>query len=587
MSRPRWVFRTFDESLVSSIESAAGVPPVVARIFASRQITNPSQIQSFLDCSLGNLRHPGELHDMAAAVELIVEAVRSQDRICIFGDYDCDGMTGTAILYRCLELMNANVKYHIPNRLSDGYGLNNSAIDRLHRDGVAVIVTVDCGIGSRSQIEYANSLGMRVIVTDHHTMPAALPAAAAIVHPQHPQGTYPFAGLCGAAVAFKLAWNLCQEYSQCEKVPSRFKSFLMSALGLAAIGTVADVVPLLDENRIIVKHGLQTLRHAPYPGLRELMRLTGLQGQPQLSAGHLAFKIGPRLNAAGRLGQAPLAVELLTTDNEKRASDLAEYLHQLNDSRDSLERSVLKAARQQIKDQNLESDAALVLAGRGWHAGVIGIVAGRIAEKFSRPTLVISLDETKIRPGMGSGRSVPGVNLYRAIEQCRDLLVSFGGHAAAVGLRIREEQVEHFREELCRVISEQYAPHELEPVLHIDAEVPLAQLTVETLKQLQLLEPFGQDNQAPLLVASEVEFDGEPKRMGKGELHFSGRIKQHGIALRCVAFGKGDWVEELHQKPGPYDFAFKPQLNEFNGRRSVEVELIDWRQSHAAPVIDA
>ncbi len=580
MDRTKWIYRTHDGEILRQLERDTGISPVVAQILAARGI-DPKSVPLFLEAPLTALRPPEELHDVAAAACLIVKFIKDQKKICVFGDYDADGMTGTAILLRCFGLLGANAIYYVPNRLSDGYGLNCEAIDQLHHDGVALLVSVDCGISSVRQVAHAKSLGISVVITDHHSMSNELPPADAIVHPQHPANPYSFTGLSGAGVAFKLAWAVCQQYSGTDRVSARLKSFLMSAVGLAAIGTIADVVPLLDENRVLVKHGLVNLIQHSVPGVQQLLKLTQLDRKQSLDTDDIGFSLAPRLNAAGRLGQARLGVELLTVDQEQRATDLAEYIHHLNDSRESLERGILKAARQQIKDERLEHEPALVLAGRGWHAGVIGIVAGRIAEQFRRPTVIISLDTMKAKPGMGSARSALGVDLFQTIGRCSDLLVSFGGHPAAAGLRINEANIDSFRDEFCRIVSEEYSITEREHELHIDAEVPLSYLTMSTLNQLQQLAPFGQSNPRPLLAANEVEFD-DLRRMGKTDLHFAAKIIQHGVKLRCVAFGRGDWVEELKQQSGPFDIVFLPVINEFNGRRSVEMQLIGWRKSDGA-----
>ena len=583
MDRIKWVFREHDPDRVRELEQVANVPSVVAQILAARNSIELDQVASFLQAPLNDLRPPDQLHDVPGAAKLIASFVRQKKTIGIFGDYDADGMTGTAILFRCLKAIGGDVKYFVPNRLTDGYGLNHRGIDQFHQDGVELMISVDCGIASLDEVVYAKSLGLSVVVTDHHTMKERLPEADAVVHPQHPDKPYPFAGLCGAGVAFKLAWAICQEHCGDQRVPPELKSFLMAAVGLAAIGTIADVVPLLDENRVIVKNGLNNLTSFPVPGIQQLIRLTGNDRKKALDTDDIGFSIGPRLNASGRLGQAQLGVELLTTDQAKRSQDLAEYIHNLNDSRESLERGILKAARQQIKDEHLDEEPALVLAGRGWHPGVIGIVAGRIAEKYHRPTVVIALDQMKTKPGMGSARTALGLDLYSAIEKCSDLLESFGGHPAAAGLKINEENLDQFRDELCRVIAEDHSISEIEPELLIDCEVPLSHLTMTTMNQFQQLAPFGQDHPRPLLAATQVEFKN-PARMGKGDLHFKTQVTQYGINLRAVAFGKGDWLEEIQQNPGPYDVAFRPVINEFNGFRSVEMHLVDWKVSELAAI---
>jgi single-stranded-DNA-specific exonuclease len=379
-------------------------------------------------------------------------------------------------------------------------------------------------------------------------------------------------------VALKVAWALCQQASEAKRVGEAMRTFLMRAVGLAAVGTVADVVPLVDENRILVRHGLNCLRHYPSPGLLALEKVTGLAKNHQLNCEDIGFTIGPRLNAAGRLGQAPLAIELLTTDCPERAMKLAEFIHGLNDQRQSLERSVYKAANKQANDLGDPHAApALVLAGRGWHPGVIGIVAGRLAEHYHRPTVLISLDELGTKPGMGSGRSAGSFNLHAAFAACGQHLVAHGGHEAAAGLTINESAIDAFRADFCayakRIISEEERIAEL----FVDAETPLAALTHQTVRQIESLAPFGHGNERPILCTSGVRLAEPPRRIGSTGRHLSLRLEQHGIAMRAVAFGGGDWEQELNSATGALAVAFKPVINDFRGRKTVEMQLADWR----------
>jgi single-stranded-DNA-specific exonuclease len=361
------------------------------------------------------------------------------------------------------------------------------------------------------------------------------------------------------------------------------REFLLSAVGIAAIGTVADMVPLVDENRVIVRHGLADLGQRPVLGIRELKRVTKLDQKTSLSSEDIAFSLAPRLNAAGRLGQAQLGVELLITQSPDRAAALAEYIHELNSSRDSLERSIYLAATKQVKERfDPEQDPALVLAGHGWHAGVIGIVAGRLAEKYHRPVVLISLDKLGVKPGTGSARSACGLNLHQAFNVCADHLVTHGGHAAAAGLRIEERKVDAFRDEFLEHAAGEISQADRVAELRIDAETPLSQLTLSTVQQIEQLSPFGMGNPRPVLCACGVQLAQPPKRMGQGDRHLSVRMQQHGTALRGVAFGQGDWAEELEQAEQPLDIAFKPVINEFRGRRTVEMHLLDWRQTKEA-----
>src|SRR3954470_6393169 len=383
----RWRIANHDPARVAALGSAAGIPSVVAQLLIGRGICDPDGARRFLDVKLSGLRDPEELPGAVRAAELLHQAIKDGRPITVYGDYDADGVTATAILLTCLKLLGAKSDFYIPNRIDEGYGLNHDALRTIAQRGGDVVVTVDCGITSIAEAQTARELGLTLIITDHHrphvdaslrdaNVPVSerpghltLPNAAAIVHPGLPGSTYPFPGLCGAAVSLKLAWALCQQASAARRVSEAMKLFLMRAVGLAAIGTVADVVPLIDENRILVRHGLNCLRHYPTPGLLALEKVTGLDKEAQLDCEDVGFTIAPRLNAAGRLGQAPLALELLMTECTERAQKLAEFIHGLNEQRQTLERSVYKAANKLAQETCDPSQApALVLASRGWHA---------------------------------------------------------------------------------------------------------------------------------------------------------------------------------------------------------------------------
>lgn len=583
-----WQIIPHDEELVERLETTAKVSPIIAQLLASRGIHHPDLIKRFLNASMTQLHDPSLLPHVGNAAEIVHQAIKNKQKIVIFGDYDCDGMTGTAILVSGLKLIQADVSYFVPNRLEDGYGLNRDALTALKKRGYDLVITVDCGIASLEEVDYANELGLTVIVTDHHSMRERLPAAAAIVHPKLDDGDYPFPGLCGAGVAFKLIWSIFRQACGDEKVQPHMKKFLVAALGLASIGTVADVVPLLDENRIIVKHGLQSLRNSEHVGIRSLLRVAQLSDKPALASDDIGFSIGPRLNAAGRLGQAQLGVELLTTTSPDRADALADYIDNLNVSRVSLERSVQLAANKQIKEQfDAESDPAFVLDGTGWHAGVIGIVAGRIAEKYHRPTVIISWDKLGAKPGIGSARSAGKLPLSEAFAHCSEHLVSHGGHAAAAGLKIEHAKLDLFRADFLEFCSQEITADERVPLIRIDAEVNFTQLTFSMMQQLDQMEPFGESNPRPRFCASEVELVNEPRKIGKGERHLSLSLKQNGKSIRAVAFGKADWYEPLLQCKGPIDVVFKPVINEFRGMKKIEIQLVDWRDPAAEACSDS
>lgn len=581
--RKQWRFAAHDADRIARLERASAVPSIVAQLLLGRGVFEPDAVRTFLDCKLTGLRDPDELPGCAAAADRLYAAIRERKRIVVYGDYDADGMTATAVLLSCFRLLGADVSFYVPNRLEEGYGLNHDALRSIAQRGGQTVVSVDCGIASVAEADTARELGIELIITDHHEMGQRLPDAAAIVHPRLPGSSYPFGGLCGAGVALKLAWALCQRASQSKKVTDAMRDFLLSAVGLAALGTVADIVPLLDENRIIVRHGLNSLKYSPPLGLSALMSVTKLADKARLSSEDLGYSLAPRLNAAGRFGQALLGVELLTTDNPKRAQELAEYIHELNNSRDSLERSILLAAGKQIKEElHAEDEPALVLAGRGWHPGVIGLVAGRLAEKYHRPVVMIALDQHGVKPGTGSARSCNGFNLHAALSTCSEHLLGFGGHAAAAGLRIDECRIEAFRHAFCEAVAAESVGGLPQAELRIDAEGPFSQLTPQTVQQIETLAPFGCGNPRPVLCATGVKLAEAPKRIGGGERHLSLKLSQHQVKMRCVGFGFGDAAEELAGIEAPLDVAYRPVINEFQGLRRVEVQLVDWRVSSLA-----
>jgi len=578
----RWRFQPHDARQIQTLEQRTGVSPIVAQLLLRRGITRTDDVRRFLEASLSGLHDPELLPGLSEAADRIHAAIAAGRSLAVYGDYDADGMTASALLYRCFRLLGVDVQLYIPNRMDEGYGLNDGALEKLAAAGVSLVVSVDCGIASVQPAITARRLGIELIVTDHHDFGERLPAAAAIVHPRLPGGAYPFGELCGVGVAFKLAWALCCRASGSKRVGERLRQFLMAAVGLTAVGTVADVVPLLDENRILVRQGLKCLRQNPLPGLAALMQVTRLTGKPALASEDIAFSLAPRLNAAGRLGQAQLGVELLTTDSAERAMQLATYIDELNQRRESIERGVQLAANKQIKEHfNARRDPAFVLAEVGWHPGVIGIVAGRLAEKYHRPVVLIALDELGGRPGSGSGRSACGLDLHRALAHCSEHLLSHGGHAAAAGLRIDAAAVEGFRAAFCAHAAGKISAADRVAEIAIDAEAPLSQLTLETVEQVERIAPFGAGNPRPVLCATGVELAAAPTHLGKGERHMSVRLLQHGTRMRAVGFGHGEWVAELAGVVGPLDVAYRPVINDFGGRRTVELHLVDWRRTEA------
>lgn len=574
----RWHIQPHDQAAVTGLERSAGVSSIVARLLAARGLTDAAEVRTFLSGSLSDLRDPELLPGVAEAADRILAAAKAGRKIVVYGDYDADGMCATAILMHCLDAIDAQASWYVPDRFEEGYGLNAEALETLAARGEKLVVTVDCGIASVSEAERARELGLELIVTDHHSFADTLPAADVLVHPRLPGAGYPFGELCGAGVAFKLAWAIATRAAGAKQVTPRLREMLLKSIGFAALGTVADVVPLLDENRIYVKHGLECLRKRGGPGIERLLELAKLHEKSQLESEDVAFRLAPRLNAAGRLGQAACGIELLTTSDAARAISLADYVHELNARRETEERSIQLAASKQAKDRfDADRNPALVLADRGWHPGVIGIVAGRLAERFHRPVVMIARDEHQGRPGIGSVRSVPGFDVHQALVACRDLLVTCGGHAAAAGLRIEDAQIDAFRERFLAEVEQRMSPALRQAQITIDGEATLAGLTLDTVEQMERLAPFGQANRRPVLCASGVRLAEPPRTIGGGARHISMNLVQHGAKLRGVAFGGAEWLEHLPAPGQPFHVAFKPKINEFRGRRTAEMEIIDWR----------
>jgi single-stranded-DNA-specific exonuclease len=574
----RWHIRPHDRAAVAALERSAGVSSIVASLLTARGITDAAAAKAFLAGTLSDLRDPELLPGIPEAADRILAAAQAGRKIVIYGDYDADGMCATAILMGCLDAIDAQASWYVPDRFEEGYGLNAAALESLAAQGAQLIVTVDCGIASVAEARRARELGLELIVTDHHSFADTLPEADVLVHPRLPGAGYPFGELCGAGVAFKLAWAIATRKSGAKQVTPRLREMLLRSIGLAALGTVADVVPLLDENRIYVKHGLECLRLRGGAGLQRLIELAGLHEKSALESEDVAFRLAPRLNAAGRLGQAACGIELLTTADAARAESLANYVHELNARRETEERSIQLAASKQAQERfDPERDPALVLAERGWHAGVIGIVAGRLAERWHLPVVMIAQDSHQGRPAIGSVRSVPGFDVHEALVACREHLVTCGGHAAAAGLRIADDRIEAFREAFCAAVDRRLPEALRRAQITIDGETTLAGLTLDTVSQLERLAPFGQGNRRPVLCASGVRLAEPPRAIGGGGKHLAMQFTQHGAKVRGVAFGAAEWLPHLPAPGQSFHVAFKPKINEFRGRRTAEMEVIDWR----------
>lgn len=528
------------------------LPGWLSALLRARGVDTEDKARRFLNPDLSALHDPFLMPGMAEAVRLIRRAVAAQERIIVFGDYDADGVCATSILLETLRDEGAQVSFRLPDRRKDGYGLNEDAVRKISKVA-QLLITVDCGISSHAEVALARSLGLTVIVTDHHQLPPELPGADAVLNPL--LGDYPCPWLCGAGVALKI----CQALQGLPGVEKR--------LDLAAIATVADVVPLRDENRIIVREGLRRIETTGRPGLRALLETSGTSGP--LRADALAFRLGPRLNAAGRLADASLGVQLLSTGKRDTALAAAKQLESLNRQRQDLEREITAAAFRQVAESARPEDRVLLAAGEGWNPGLIGLSAGRLCEKYTRPAIVLSLPEDG-GPAVGSCRSVPGVHIFELLQACGDLLIRYGGHAQAAGLTVSRENIPALRERLNRIVRETCSDDCFIPRLEYDLELPFRDWTPETLAELDLLEPTGCGNPPPLFLLSGAQVTSM-RRVGRDQSHLQLSLRTaENTFVRGIGFSMGDEADREHLD---VDLLYCPVRNDFNGRVSVEAQV--------------
>jgi single-stranded-DNA-specific exonuclease len=568
--------RSADASQVERVARAHGLPALVARLLVLRGHADPDAAAAHLGADLNSLHDPALLPGVEAASQRLARAVADGETILVHGDYDVDGVCGTALLLDLLQLVGARAEPYIPNRLSDGYSFGPHSVERARQRGASLVVSVDNGTSARGTIADLAGLGIETIVTDHHEPPAdpaELPPAVALVNPKLSGSTYPFRELCGSGVAFKLAWGLCQHMSGARRVRDDLRAFLTDAMAYVALATVCDVVPLVGENRVLARSGLRALEATQRAGLRALVEDSGIGGQA-LSAEDVAFKLGPRLNAAGRLGSADRALDLLVCRDEPRARALARELSALNEERRRVEAEILAAAVEAAAPfADAREHPMLVLAGQGWHQGVVGIVAARLAQRFARPALVIGLDGEQ---GRGSARSVRGFDVLAAMRGGAAHMLRFGGHAQAAGCEVRADAIDALREAICARTRELLDGGGLPQAgLEIDAELSLEGMSPELMRLLDRLEPFGQDNEAPVLLSSDARLAEPARRIGSDRSHLLLRARRGERVLKALAFGMGGRADEL--VPGaPLHLVYSPRWNVFRGETTLELVLHDF-----------
>ena len=564
MKYDRWNLRPSGPAGSRAELERAGLPPLCAAVLCARGVDTAPAASAFLAHGPNLLHDPFLLRDMEKAVERISRAIREQETLAVYGDYDVDGITATCLLTQFLRTLGGQVVSYIPDRTEEGYGLNNHAIDALARQGVTLIVTVDCGITAAQEVEYARALGVDVVITDHHQCKEVLPQAMAVVDPRRPDCSYPFPDLAGVGVALKLALALT--------APAQRPQVLLDYGELAAIGTVADVMLLQGENRALVHLGLERLADCSRPGLQALLREAGCPRGQVPTTVTIGYGLAPRINAAGRMEQAGTALELLLTQDPQRGQELAQELCQFNRLRQAIELEIFQHCDQLLTHTPALSAPVIVLAGEGWHQGVIGIVASRLAEKYACPAFMISLDGDK---GKGSCRSFGGFNLFGALERCAPLLDSYGGHELAAGFSIRRDNIPAFRAALCQLV-EEFAGHQpMESSLDVDCEIPhCSLLSTQDVESLSLLEPFGSGNPKPVFLLRSVCVLSHTD-VGGGR-HLKLKLRRDGVVMDAIFFSANTAACGI-ENGQRLDIAFTLQINQFRGNRTVQLQLCDLR----------
>ncbi len=567
MLQPRWCWPDPVQGAdATELARMLSVPPTIAELLVRRGYRSAERARSFLNPSFEQLHDPFLMRGMDVAVGRIEAAIRDGEPIAVHGDYDVDGITATAVLARYLRWRGARAEYYIPHRVEDGYGVSRSGVETLAGRGTRLLITCDCGVTAVEEVEAARAAGMEVIVTDHHEPGPVLPRATAVLNPRLPGSGYPDPDLAAVGVAYKLCEAL-------ELSAGRDRDTLRFSLDLVALGTIADLVPLTGENRVLVRYGLDVLARTRNPGLRALMERTGLAGT-RPTAWQIGFVLAPRINAVGRMDAAEKAVGLLLTDDAVQAEAIAETFEGVNTSRQEEDRRLLAEVLEEVeRSYDPECDRAIVMAGDGWHPGVIGIVASRVVERFHRPTVLIALDGDG--NGRGSARSVPGFHLLEGLQACAAHLEAYGGHRTAAGLAIRREAVDAFRAAFQRHAEDRLRPEQLVPSLTIDLELPLESVNAQLFLELNRFGPYGPGNPEPVLALRDVAARGYPRIVG--EHHLKMVVARNGRILDTIGFNLGHLLGQLNLNRGPMTIACRLRENVYLGRSTLQGRLIDVR----------
>jgi len=558
----KWEGFQIDETKIPEIVKKHNINELLARILLNRNIDTDEKIEKFLYPKLTDLNDPYLFKDMENAITRIVEAIEKKEKITIYGDYDVDGITSITILKKFLDEIGALVDFYLPNRLSEGYGLNNNALDTIQKRGTKLLITVDCGISAYHEIEYAKSLGFDVIVTDHHECPEQLPEAIAVIDAKRPDNTYPFNSLAGVGVSFKVIQALCHKLQLPEETYLKY-------LDIVCLGTVADIVPLIEENRVIVKYGLERMKNTKNVGLKALIETSGYK---TIESSAISFGLAPRINACGRMGQAELALQMLLTEETQEAMLIAEKLQEMNKERQEVEKVIMQDAMDMISKNSLDKENVIVVGNENWHHGVIGIVASKITETYYKPSILICFEGGE---GKGSGRSIDGFDLHEALSACGDKLLKYGGHEMAIGLTLKREEFESFKEAMIAFAKDKL-PEDLMPIVKYDAEISTKDISKSTIESLKLLEPYGEANNSPVFVYKNVKVDSI--RTLSNDKHLKLNIKEGNFIFNAIAFNMGERKDSIRMGD-KVDILHYLELNRYNGIESVQLNVKDIKKS--------
>lgn len=559
----KWQIYETDENKIQEIEQKYQINKLLATILVNRNITEKEDIRLFLEPTRRDFHNPFRITDMEKAVERIIKAIENQEKVTIYGDYDVDGITSITVLKSFLQDRGLAVESYIPNRLEEGYGLNKQAIEKIAQNGCELMITVDCGISAIEEINYANSLGIETIVTDHHEPGNELPKALAVIDNKRKDSTYPFRELAGVGVVFKVTQAIGMKLGLKEEEYLKY-------LDIVCVGTISDIVPLVNENRVIAKLGLMLIRQTKNIGLRSIINSSGYT---KIDSNSISFGIAPRINACGRMGKAEEALELLMSKNYNQVSELTQRLNEHNRIRQETEKNIFENAVKQIEEEHLENNNAIIVGGHNWHHGVIGIVSSKITEMYFKPSILLSFEEDGI--GKGSGRSIPGFDLHDALMQCMDTIEKFGGHSMAVGITVRKEKFESFREAFEK-IAEAAHIDEIMPVIQVDSKIEIKDINKEMVESLKQLEPFGEGNRMPVFVFKNLKIDSI-RALSEGK-HLKMTLKDNNTIINSIGFNLGHLAEE-YRIGDKIDVVGVLEINSFNGVDSLQINMKDMMRS--------